>query len=509
MSDFFKRLSRLLHPAKRKPHDAFLEMCGLYEARLKRFPLPPRNASPRGKVGVLVTPWLSTGVPLFNLECALMLVREGFHVAALSDDSNVIRNNPTPEHSTAIAKILQQLMPSLDVVRVDRLPAGEPDAATAQTILEQNAIWRMRGEAKADEFIDEHPNAVSEIATHIGRISRMLRELKLDWIFIPGGIFGLSGMYVAAARGTGTSFTTYDAAVGVLRLSQDSVAAHLGDVPRTFSELQARWQEDPSEQARVLDMARAEIDDRTAARDFRQFQVAQATQRDDLRYDILVPLNIRWDSAALSRQRIFASVEQWLVALLDWVSARPDVSICIRQHPRERLGFAKGSDDLAPLLERYSALGERVRFVAAADEINTYDLLRHVKVVLPHTSTIGIEAAFLGKPVVIGTSVYYEDFGFVQRPATRDEYFAKIADALGGEIVVTEQQRAAAGCAYFLTQRCTLIRSQFNPHREQLVEWVTQEPEAIWGLPETADLRTALLTRQPLSMIRYQRLASL
>ena len=86
---------------------------------------------------------------------------------------------------------------------------------------------------------------------------------------------------------------------------------------------------------------------------------------------------------------------------------------------------------------------------------------------------------------------------------------ASAADALAGKIVVSEEQRAAAGCAYFITQRCTLIRSQFNPHREQLVEWVTQEPEAIWGLPETADLRTALLTRQPLSMIRYQRLASL
>ncbi len=484
-------------------------MCGLYEARLTRWPLPPRTVTPRGKIGVLVTPWLSTGVPLFNLECALMLVREGFHVTALCDNSNVIRNNPTSEHSAALSGILGQLKASLDVVQMDQLPAGEPDLESAQMILQQNAIWRMRGEAKADEFIDEHPNAVSEIAAHIGRISRMLREQKLDWLFIPGGIFGLSGMYVAAARGTGTSFTTYDAAVGVLRLSQDSIAAHLGDVPRTFTALQARLQTDQPERARVLEMARAEIEDRTAARDFRQFQVAQASQRDDLRYDIIVPLNIRWDSAALSRQRLFASVEEWLVALLDWVSARPDVSICIRQHPRERLGFAKGSDDLAPLLARYSGLGERLRFVAAADEINTYDLLRHVKVVLPHTSTIGIEAAFLGKPVIIGTSVYYEDFGFVQRPATRDDYFAQIADALVGKIIVSDAQREAAGCAYFLTQRCTLIRSQFNPHREQLVEWVAQHPDAIWQTPETADLRTALLTRQPLSMIRYQRLASL
>lgn len=457
---------------------------------------------------MLITPWLSTGVPLFNLECALMLAREGFQVTALCDDSDVIRNIPTPAHSTAIAGLLAQATPPLDLVHVEQLSAGEPAVAAAQTILRENAIWRMRGEDKAGEFVKDNPDAPDRIAAHVGRIVRMLREWKFDWLLLPGGIFGLSGIYVAAARETGTSFTTYDAAVGVLRLSQDGVAAHLGDLPRTFAALQSRWKSDPKERASVLALARAEIDDRTAAKDFRQFQVAGATQRDDLRYDLLVPLNIRWDSAALSRQRLFASVDEWLTALLDWVSARPDVSICIRQHPRERLAFAKGSDDLAPLLARYSGLGTRLRFVAAAEEINTYDLLRHVKVVLPHTSTIGIEAAFLGKPVVLGTSCYYEEFGFVHHPATRDDYFALIADALAGRLSVTPEQREAAGCAYFVTQRCSLVRSIFNPHREQLEEWVKLPPEALWETPETADVRTALITRQPLSMIRYQRLAT-
>ncbi len=483
-------------------------MCALYEERLKRWPAPPRAASPRGRVGVLITPWLSTGVPLFNLECALMLAREGFHVTALCDDSDVIRNIPSPEHSTAIAKLLEQVAPCLDVVHVEKRPAGEPAVAAAQTILQENAIWRMRGEDKAGEFVRDNPDAPDRIAEHVGRIVRMLRERKFDWLLLPGGIFGLSGIYVAAARETGTGFTTYDAAVGVLRLSQDGVAAHLGDLPRTFASLQSRWKSDPKERARVLELSRAEIEDRTAARDFRQFQVAGATRRDDLRYDVIVPLNIRWDSAALSRQRLFASVDEWLAALLDWVSARPEVSICIRQHPRERLAFAKGSDDLAPLLARYSGLGERLRFVAAAEEINTYDLLRNVKVVLPHTSTIGIEAAFLGRPVILGTSCYYEDFGFVHRSATRDEYFARIADALAGKLTVTTEQREAAGCAYFVTQRCSLVRSIFNPHREQLEAWVKRSPEALWETPETSDVRIALLTREPLSMIRYQRLAT-
>ena len=179
------------------------------------------------------------------------------------------------------------------------------------------------------------------------------------------------------------------------------IAAHLADVPSAFRSLRERLA--PAERETVLAMGRAELDDRFNARDFRHFQVTPATGRDDLRYDIFVPLNIRWDSAALGRQRAFPSVADWLDAVLTWVGTKPGVTICIRQHPRERLDFAKGSDNLAPLLQRHAALGERLRFVAADEPLNSYDLLRHARVVLPHTSTVGIEAALLGLPVILGT----------------------------------------------------------------------------------------------------------
>lgn len=484
-------------------------MCSDFSRRWRRFPHPVRPAQPRGRVGVLVTQWLGTGVPLFNLEIALMLAGEGFHVTAICDETDVVGNAPEASHSPAIRRIVEQLSDALDVVDVGALPPGTPDETRAAAILQSNAIWRMRGEANAGQFLEKNPTSLARIAEHLGRVEALLQSGRFDWILVPGGIFGLSGIYTAASRATGVPFTTYDAAVGVFRLAHDGIAAHLGDLPRAYASLEREWQSDSRIRGRVLEVAQSEIDDRMHSRDFRQFQLAAASQRDDLQYDILVPLNIRWDSAALSRQRIFASVEEWLLALLSWVESQPDVTICIRQHPRERLDFAKGSDDWGPLLARFAHLGPRVRFVAAQEEINSYDLLRHAKVVLPHTSTFGIEAAFLGKPAALATDCYYGDLGFVRSAGTREEYFQWISEAIAGALTISPRQSEDAGFAYFLTQRCAYVRSVFNPHREQFIEWVHMSPEALWATPETEDVRTALLNREPLSVVRYRRLISL
>ncbi len=93
-----------------------------------------------------------------------------------------------------------------------------------------------------------------------------------------------------------------------------------------------------------------------------------------LDYDILVPLNISWDTAALALDTAFPTVRDWLGALLEWLATRPGLKLCIRQHPRERLGFAKSNDDLGdfvagltrrrrprPLRPRRGA-GEHLRF---------------------------------------------------------------------------------------------------------------------------------------------------
>ena len=492
-------------PSAQKP-DAFLDNVALFRERVAQWPTPPSAASgPR--VGVLVTPWLSTAVPFFSLECAALLRREGRTPVLLFDDADLVQNSTRPRHGIALREMLQADYADWEQQdAAHSAPQSEPtDAALAEPIFRENAIWRARGEEQASGFMATNDTAAAKIAEHLGRVRRLLTDAALDGLLIPGGMFGLSPLYVAIARELGLKFATYDGAAGFLRLAQMGVAAHLADLPQAFAELRRTLP--PDARAAVHQRAATELDDRLHARDPRHFQVAAVSGRNDLRYDLLVPLNIRWDSAALGRQRAFATVAEWLESLLAWVAERPAVSICIRQHPRERLTFARGSDDLAPLLAKFSALGPRLRFVAAAESVSTYDLLPHCRAVLPHTSTVGIEAAMLGQPVILATHVYYEDFGFCQKPADRDAYFAQLSEALEGKLEVTTAQRDDAALAYYLTQCCALLSTPFTAHPDDFRQWVKLAPDELWARPELADFRTALLGGEPLSLVRHRRLS--
>jgi len=503
MPELLKRLKSLFAPSKPARRDPFLDLVDAFTERSAAWP----NEAPVGgsRIGILVTPWLSTAVPFFALECAEMLRRSGRAPVILFDSADVIQNSPEIAHAEALSKLIRENFPALerfDAAGVVPQP-DESDPEIARPIFRENAIWRSRGEVKADEFMAGNSSVPAAIAKHLAVVRGVLNVSRIERVLIPGGFFGLSALYVAIARQLGMDFATFDGSSGVLRLTQRGIAAHLADVPAACHAVKNSLTNEARDQ--VLSMGRAELDDRCNARDFRHFQVAAATGRDDLRYDIFVPLNIRWDSAALGRQRAFETVTEWLDSLLEWVASKSDVSICIRQHPRERLDFAKGSDNLAPLLVKHSGLGERLRIVAADEELNSYDLLRFAKVVLPHTSTVGIEAALLGLPVILGTAVYYEDLGFCKKAATREEYFAALEAALDGAFRPDTGQQDDAALAYYLTQRCALLQTKFTAHPDDFRSWVKIPHDALWEQREVADFRSALLSGEPLSVVRHRR----
>jgi hypothetical protein len=503
LSNFLQRFGgwRSAPAVKRDP---FFALCDEFSARVAKWPRTRRRTQASRRALVLVTPWLSTAVPMFALECAAMLVEAGWETETISDATDLLGNVPEPAHGPAVQELISKPgWVSHSPTAVAPKPSAG-DVELAAFIVRENAVWRMRGEEQSAEFAERHPNAFEEVVAHLARIRGLLIKLRPDFLLIPGGIFGLSALYTAVAGELGIHFATFDGGGGWLRLCQDGVAAHLADLPGAFEKL--RTSDDAWERKRALELGRAELADRMASRDARQFQMTAATGRNDLRFDLLVPLNIRWDSAALGRQRAFDSVAQWLHALLEWVAGQPKLTICIRQHPRERLDFAKGSDRLQEIFAQHTGLGSRLCYVSAEEPLNTYDLLPHAGVVLPHTSTVGIEAALLGRPVVLATHCYYSGFGFCSAAETAADYFEHLGAALVGKRNPSPAQQEDAALAFYLTQRCAVLRTPFTAHPADFAEWKNIPPAELWARPELADFRTALLTGDPLSLVRHRRL---
>ncbi len=134
----------------------------------------------------------------------------------------------------------------------------------------------------------------------------------------------------------------------------------------------------------------------------------------------------------------FADQIKWLTALTRFVEARDDVQLVVRIHPREGANKRESvvSQHLHHLQAAFDRPYERCRFVWPADPISSYDLAEAADLVLTSWSTIGVELARLGAPVLAstrGVGVFPQD-DFLQGEETRQAYFETLESLLTSSV---------------------------------------------------------------------------
>ena len=150
-------------------------------------------------------------------------------------------------------------------------------------------------------------------------------------------------------------------------------------------------------------------------------KVRQALKLDD-RPVALLPTNVLGDSLALGRQMYTKTMTEWLIRTVQYFSGRPDVQLVIRIHPGESL--LKGNIGIADVIHReQSKLPEHIHLIAPNDPINTYDLISIADLGLVYTTTVGLEMAFAGVPVVVNGKTHYRNKGFTYDPDSYVSYF--------------------------------------------------------------------------------------
>ncbi|HEV7406410.1 MAG TPA: hypothetical protein VGO11_25900 [Chthoniobacteraceae bacterium] len=477
--------------------DEFTRMAADFRERCRRWPLAlPANA--RGpRVGVVITPWMRTAVAFFSLECARELARQGARPVLLWDEANVFFNTA----DRGEVKILRDLLnlpdgpgPVLDVAATP--PDPRVETSFVDQLVYENAVREARGEAGAPALLARAGDRALAMREHAARVHALLLRERFDWLFVPGGVWASSGIWTEMAARQHLPITTYDSGAGSLFVCHGGAAAHFPDVAEAFRALRHLDREP------MIADAQAALETRMAGRDVFKLQ-PHAAGHAEPPCDLLVPLNYRSDTAALHRQRAFRSVTHWLTQLLHWVMDRPGISVAIRQHPCERIPAYRGTDQwreiLAPHQER---LGARMRFVAAEDPVNTYDLLAGCRAVLPWTSRAGVEAAMLGKPVVLGTWCYYMGLGFTADAASPAEYFSALELALENKSGQSAEARRDAALIYYIIERRLSLTTSFTPQPVDYSAWAGRAPARLWSEPAQRVLREALLSRRPVALLQ-------
>ena len=148
-------------------------------------------------------------------------------------------------------------------------------------------------------------------------------------------------------------------------------------------------------------------------------EVRQALGLDD-RPVALLATNVLGDSLTLGRQRISGTMAEMIVGTIRWFLDHPEAQLVIRVHPGELK--THGTSMVEVIEKNFPSLPEHIHLVRPEDKTNTYDLVETTDFGIVYTTTVGLEMAMAGLPVVVTGKTHYAGKGFTLDPSNWQGY---------------------------------------------------------------------------------------
>ena len=148
----------------------------------------------------------------------------------------------------------------------------------------------------------------------------------------------------------------------------------------------------------------------------------------DSRPVILLAANVIGDSLTLGRQVFTDNMTEWLRRTVQYFTEHPKTQLIVRIHPGER--YTKGPSVAELVHSILPHLPDHIHLVGADDPVNTYDLVEIADLGLVYTTTVGMEMAMSGVPVIVAGQTHYREKGFTIDPDSWEIYYQLLAQTL-------------------------------------------------------------------------------
>jgi capsule polysaccharide export protein KpsC/LpsZ len=143
---------------------------------------------------------------------------------------------------------------------------------------------------------------------------------------------------------------------------------------------------------------------------------------------VLISTNVIGDSLTLGRQSFTAGMTEWLEKTLDYFAVKPENQVVIRVHPGEIL--TRGTSVMDIVKKKLPELPAHMHLVGPREKINTYDIMQVTDLGMVYTTTVGMEMAMHGIPVLVTGLTHYRGRGFTLDPGSWDDYFGQLEKIL-------------------------------------------------------------------------------
>ena len=170
----------------------------------------------------------------------------------------------------------------------------------------------------------------------------------------------------------------------------------------------------------------------------------------DNRPVVLLAANVLGDSLTLGRNIFAESMSEWITKTVQYFAKRTDVQLVVRIHPGEKI-VPQAKSMGTVVREALAEIPSHIHMIGALDNVNTYDLIEIADLGLAYTTTVGVETAMNGIPVISCGETHYRSRGFTIDPNSWEEYFStleKILSDLPAHRLTEEQVAKAWNYAY-------------------------------------------------------------
>jgi hypothetical protein len=313
-----------------------------------------------------------------------------------------------------------------------------------QADVQEISLWDVQYTLMREEVDMDNPE---ERALHDLRVQRntfaaaaaleWMQSHKPDVVLIPNGLILEMGILFRVARHLNIDAVTYEfndqreqiwLAQNSSIMQQDTnylvdARCHLPVTDEMFE--------------RVADLENARRGARVWGKSKRLWQYISSQGADethkmlglDHRPVVMLAANVLGDSLTLGRDIFADSMTEWITKTVQYFEKRTDLQLVIRVHPGEKL-VPQATSMATVVRDALPELPGHIHVIGALDKINTYDLIEIADVGLAYTTTVGLETAMNGCPVISCGQTHYRGRGFTFDPNSWEEYYAILEKVL-------------------------------------------------------------------------------
>ena len=344
-------------------------------------------------------------------------------------------------HTRETLKPIQSMVKHVSILDL------KPDAAIPEALradIEQISLWDTQYTLMREEVDMNHPSdrAVYDLRlernSFAARASLAWMQLnKPDVVLVPNGLILEMGIVFHVARHLNIPTMTFefnDQREQIWLAQNSSIMRQETDY---LVEARCKLPMTDAMYERLADLENARRGARVWGKSKRLWQYvssqgAETTKKMlglDKRPVVMLAANVLGDSLTLGRNIFAESMTEWITRTVQFFATRSDLQLVIRVHPGETI-VPKAKSMAQVVREALPSLPEHIHMIAAADKVNTYDLIEIADMGLAYTTTVGLETAMNDRPVISCGQTHYRGRGFTLDPNSWDEYFATLKKVL-------------------------------------------------------------------------------